>query len=116
MFSGWSDPLNAALWPIEHQQQLENFFGGDISDFFNLFMIPGGGHCGAATSYPDVPAKYHTVEKMMQWVESGEKPAGVVSTSPPSGENRSRLLCPWPRTAHYTGGDEGLWSNYVCEN
>ncbi|KAN0103452.1 putative feruloyl esterase B precursor [Hyaloscypha variabilis] len=113
---GWADPYNAAIWPIKHMQDLQNAMGADISDFFNLFMIPGGGHCGAASGYPDVPASYHTVSKLVQWVERGEKPDGVVSTGPPNGENRSRLLCPWPQTAKLVpGGDELWWGSYLCE-
>ena len=45
---GWADQLNAAKWPIEHLQALQAFFDGDVSDFFNLFMIPGAGHCGSS--------------------------------------------------------------------
>jgi feruloyl esterase len=71
---GWGDPLNAAIWPIQHLRDLEAFFNGDISDLFNLFMISGAGHCGASGACPDVPATYHTVEKVIQWVERGEKP------------------------------------------
>jgi feruloyl esterase len=79
-------------------------------------MIPGGGHCGAASNYPDVPATYHTVDKLVKWVERGEKPESVLSTDPTSGAKRSRLLCPWPQTAKLIeGGDEGWWGSYVCE-
>jgi feruloyl esterase len=77
-------------------------------------MIPGGGHCGAAPGYPDVPAGHQTVEKLVQWVETGESPKAVISTDPPNGSNRSRLLCPWPKTAVYTGGNNAVWSSYVC--
>ena len=104
-------------------QDIQEFFisdsaykNSDISDFFNLFMIPGGGHCGAASNYPDVPAEYHTVEKMVAWVERGEKPDWILSTNPPSGKNTSRLLCPWPATASFVeGGDQDWWGSYVCE-
>lgn len=113
---GWADPLNAATWPIQHLEQLQSFFHGDISDFFNLFMIPGAGHCGASANYPDVPATYHTLEKLIQWVEREEKPEWVLSTDPPSGANITRLLCPWPKTAKLLrGGDQSWWGSYVCE-
>jgi len=112
---GWADPYNAAIWPIIHKDDIEHFFGGDISDFFSLFMIPGGGHCGAATSYPGVPSTYHTVENLVKWVEEGETPEGVVSNGPPDGSGRSRLLCPWPQTARYVEGNIDDWESYVCE-
>ncbi|ORY16007.1 Tannase/feruloyl esterase [Clohesyomyces aquaticus] len=62
---GWADPFNAATWPIQHMDQIKDFFGGDISDFFNLFMIPGGDHCGPASSYPSVPSTYHSVPHLV---------------------------------------------------
>jgi feruloyl esterase len=116
MYQGWADPFNAATWPIEHLEQIRNVTtGGDISDWVNLFMVPGGGHCGAASYYPQVPATYHTVAKMVQWVERGEKPDEVLSTGAPDGSARTRKLCAWPATARYVGGDVDDWGSYVCE-
>src|SRR4051812_31387523 len=119
-FLGWADPYNAAVWPIQHLHQIQSAIGGkqsDVSDFFQLFMIPGmciswllpsfvhaiaslqyqnilarrslqvhfpgGGHCGAASSYPQVPAIYHTIPELITWVEQGRKPASIKSTDPP---------------------------------
>jgi feruloyl esterase len=96
-------------------QDLETFFGGDISDFFNLFMVPGGGHCGAAYNYPASPGTYHVVEALVSWVERGEKPGSLLSTGTDGGADISRLLCPWPQTATYIGGNINVSSSYVCE-
>ena len=113
---GWADQLNAATWPIQHLQALQAFFHGDVSDFFNLFMIPGAGHCGASPNYLDVPATYHTLDKLIEWVEKGDRPEWVLSTDPPDGGNRTRLLCPWPKTAKFVnGGDISWWRSYVCD-
>lgn len=38
---GWSDPLNAATWPINHLEQIEARFGTDVDNWFELFMVPG---------------------------------------------------------------------------
>jgi hypothetical protein len=116
IYQGWADPFNAATWPIEHLEQIRNATsGGDVSDWVNLFMVPGGGHCGAASYYPQVPATYHTVAKMVQWVERGDKPDEVLSTGAPDGSGRTRKLCAWPATARYVGGDVDDWGSYVCE-
>jgi len=112
---GWADPLNAATWPIEHLEQIEDFFNGDVSDFLNLFMVPCGGHCGAAQSYPGVPATYHTVAALVDWVERGLKPEELLSTDPPDGSKRTRKLCAWPATARFVGPDVNDWNSYVCE-
>ncbi|KAH0029349.1 tannase and feruloyl esterase, partial [Aureobasidium melanogenum] len=115
VYQGWSDPLNAQLWPLQHYEDVQSFFGTDISDFYNVFMVPGGGHCGAASFYPQVPATYHTVPALVDWVERGQKPEEVLTTDPADGETRSRKLCAWPKTAVYVQGDVDDWMSYVCE-
>ncbi|KAK0664813.1 putative feruloyl esterase B-1 [Lasiodiplodia hormozganensis] len=111
---GWADPYNAATLPIEYLQRLQGFFGGDVSDFFNLFMVPGGGHCGGASSYPSVPAKHRVIAALQAWVELGIKPESVLSETPEDGSGRTRQLCPWPQTAHYVAGDENAATSYIC--
>jgi hypothetical protein len=113
---GWADAYNAAIWPIQHLQDLEASFGGDISDFFNLFMVPGGGHCGSASNYPSSPGTYHVAEALILWVERGEKPSSLLSTGTKNGTGISRKLCPWPQTATYMGGNVNMASSYSCEN
>jgi len=115
MTQGWADPFNAATWPIEHLEQIQDFHGEDVSDFMNLFMVPGGGHCGAAQYYPNVPATYHTVAALIRWVERDERPDSLLSSNPPDGSDRTRKLCPWPATARYVQGDVDDWNSYVCE-
>jgi len=115
MTQGWADPLNAATWPIEHLEQIQNAYNGSVSDLISLFMVPGGGHCGAAASYPGVPATYHTMSKLVQWVEMGDTPEEILSTGAPDGSSRTRKLCAWPATARYVSGDVDDWTSYVCE-
>jgi len=115
VYQGWADPFNAQTWPIQHYEEVQSFFGHDISDFYNVFMIPGGGHCGAASFYPQVPAMYHTVPALIDWVERGKKPEEVLTTDPVDGEMRSWKLCAWPRTAVYVQGNVDDWTSYVCE-
>ncbi|KAI5247141.1 tannase and feruloyl esterase [Aureobasidium subglaciale] len=115
VYQGWADPFNAQTWPIQHYEDVQSFFDDDISNFYNVFMIPGGGHCGAASLYPQVPATYHTVPALMNWVERGEKPEEVLTTNPTDGDVRSRKLCAWPRTATYVQGNVDDWTSYVCE-
>ncbi|EFQ25115.1 tannase and feruloyl esterase [Colletotrichum graminicola M1.001] len=49
---GWADPLNAAAWPIDHLNEVAWVIGGERQEWLSLFMIPGGGHCGGALTYP----------------------------------------------------------------
>ncbi|KAK4503477.1 hypothetical protein PRZ48_004392 [Zasmidium cellare] len=112
---GWADPYNAAELPIRHLQDIQSFFHGDISDWYRLFMVPGGGHCGAASYYPQVPATYHVLEKLVEWVERGVPPESVLSSGPPDGSNTTRKLCPWPQTASLVGRDSDDAADYVCQ-
>lgn len=114
VYQGWADPLNAATWPLDYLQQVEDYFGGDVSDWFEVFMVLGGGHCGDG-GYPQAPTTYHSMEKLVQWVEQGQTPGEMLSSDPADGTNTTRKLCPWPSTARYVGGDSGDWTSYVCE-
>ncbi|KAL5386306.1 hypothetical protein PMIN06_001708 [Paraphaeosphaeria minitans] len=112
---GWSDPYNAGELPISHLEDIQAVLGGDITDFYRLFMVPGGGHCGAAQYAPDVPAEYHYLGPLIKWVEAGTPPVQLLSSDPPDTSNRTRKLCPWPQTAHLVGEDVDDWEDYRCK-
>jgi len=116
---GWSDPFNAATWPIQHLGAIDAHtrvkHAGQASDFYRLFMVPGGGHCGAAAAYPNIPANYHVVDVLMPWVEKGIAPVQMESSNPPVGGSGTRKLCAYPRTAKYVGGKVDNWKSYVCQ-
>ncbi|KAK8071027.1 tannase and feruloyl esterase [Apiospora hydei] len=114
VMQSWADPYNAALWPIQHLKQLEEAAGGNVGDWFRLFMVPGGGHCGSASNYPQVPANWHSLEAMTEWVESKALPEEMTSSDPADKSSRTRKLCPWPKTANYTGGNTDEWTSYEC--
>ncbi|KAI1464477.1 feruloyl esterase [Daldinia caldariorum] len=118
VYQGWADPFNAATWPMQHLHQIEDFFGGDVSDWFRLFMVPGGGHCGSASNYPQVPGTWHALEAIVRWVETGEPPSEMIGTNPSDGnlKDKTSKLCPWPQTAHLRGSDVNDWNSYVCES
>jgi hypothetical protein len=112
---GWADQFNAAIWPIQHRDQIHNAMGNvDINEFIELFMVPGGGHCGANHAYPHVPGTYEVLEVLVPWVEDGVVPAHILSTTPPDGTNTTRKLCPWPKNARYVAGDVDDWTSYNC--
>ncbi|KAF2495077.1 tannase and feruloyl esterase [Lophium mytilinum] len=114
VFQGWADQYIGATWPIQHLHQIEDSHGGSVSDFFNLFMIPGSGHCLASSKDPNVPGAYHILETLVDWVENGVPPEEVMTDQPLNGEKVSRKLCPWPQTARYVKGDVNDWTSYVC--
>jgi len=110
---GWADAYNSPLWPIQ--------FLGEIDaetcwtdEFIQLYMIPGGGHCGPTSAYPHVPGTYDVLDALVPWVEKGIVPTQMLSTEPYDGTNVSRKLCPYPRNAKYVGGSIDDWTSYIC--
>ncbi|MDO9713105.1 tannase/feruloyl esterase family alpha/beta hydrolase [Paracraurococcus lichenis] len=98
--------------------------------YFRLFLAPGMGHCGGgpgpnqfgnAQPFP-VPAdpQHNLLLALQRWVEEGVPPASVVATKfvgdqPTSGVAQTRILCPYPRVARYTGqGDPNDAANFTC--
>jgi feruloyl esterase len=79
-------------------------------------MVPGGGHCGSAASYPQVPGMYHSLEALISWVESGTAPDYVLATKPSDGSNTTKRLCPYPQHAVLEGGNADHFESYVCMN
>lgn len=112
---GWADEYNAGLWPIQYLQRIQAAMGGvDVADFVQVFMVPGGGHCGANPAYSHVPGKYQVLDVLVPWVEQGIRPAEMLSKTPPDGTNTTRKICPWPENARYTQGDIDDWMSYSC--
>ncbi|KAK2060103.1 tannase and feruloyl esterase [Colletotrichum caudatum] len=112
---GWADPYNAATWPIDHLDEVARVTGGDGQEWLSLFMVPGGGHCGGASTYPQVPAKQNSLEALVDWVEKGRAPEDLVGTAPADASKRTRKICRWPRTAKYIGGNPDESRSYTCE-
>lgn len=122
VYAGWADPNIAPMWSIRHIEAVTQTTIGNVTtiaenDFVKLFMVPGGGHCGAnIAKYPYVPAQYGVSSALVEWVENGQEPVeGIKSWGPINGENRTRRLCTWPQVAKLTGGgDVDDWESYTC--
>jgi feruloyl esterase len=74
---------------------MSQVFGDSLSSFYSLFMIPGGGHCGAIPGYPQVPGTYHVLDQLVPWVEEGKIPQSLLLTDPPNGSNGTMTLLPY---------------------
>jgi feruloyl esterase len=83
------------------------------SDFYRLFLAPGVGHCGGGAG----PSPSGQFEAVVRWVEDGQAPATLdaVRRDQSGATTRSRVLCPYPTIAHYTGsGSTDEARNFVC--
>lgn len=62
-----------------------------LDDYYRLFLVPGGAHCGANTNEPNGGWPATTLQTVIAWVENGTAPdtldnaAGTIDT-----------LCKWP--------------------
>ena len=110
---GWADQLLTPLWTLGYRKRLEGKHG-NLDDLFRLFMVPGGGHCGAAPGYPQAPATSHVMAPLIAWVERGVQPQSVLASDPADGSGKTRKLCPWPKTARYESGSTEDWQSFIC--
>ncbi len=102
---GWNDPAIPARASIAYYENVRRTLGGDVSDFYRLYLIPGMLHCGGGPGPGDVS----WLDVMRAWVERGEAPEAVVATSHRPGEapapaSPSQTLCPYPKRAIAGGG------------
>jgi len=99
-----------------------------VNDFYRLFMIPSMAHCGRgpganmlfqSETAPNIPLEPNRdmLTALEDWVEKGEAPkAFVVSRVEDNGQiTRTRLVCPYPSAATYSGtGDPAKAQSWVC--
>jgi len=126
MTQGWGDPFNAQTLPIEYREKVIDVFAARdgkanaekiVDGFFRLFMAPGMSHCMGGPG----PSKFDALAALREWVENGRAPEELVahkidilSGAPPK-KPMSRLLCPYPQTARWTGkGSTNDSSNFIC--
>lgn len=73
-----------------------------------LFMAPGVEHCRGGPG-ADMP---ETIAALERWVEQGQAPDTIIATR--ADGTLTRPLCPFPRTAHYSGGDPNQPASWSC--
>lgn len=60
----WADPYNAALWPIQHREQLQRRMG-NVDDWLALFMVPGESPPSAPTNRSDSVQEAATAAELL---------------------------------------------------
>jgi feruloyl esterase len=77
-----------------------------------MFMVPGMFHCRGGLGTDRVDA----LTALVNWVENGTTPERVVASRMEDGKIvRTRPLCPYPQTAHYSGsGSLDDAANFTC--
>ncbi|WP_323982179.1 tannase/feruloyl esterase family alpha/beta hydrolase [Novosphingobium aureum] len=102
LYHGWSDQGVSPLGTIDYYAQVAAHEGGveATRDWFRLFMVPGMFHCRGGNA----PNTFDFVPAIMDWVERGTSPDGVVATQK-DGDTvlRTRPLYAYPARAKWTG-------------
>ncbi|MFM5932320.1 MAG: tannase/feruloyl esterase family alpha/beta hydrolase [Novosphingobium sp.] len=123
VYQGWDDPLVSALPTLDYWQALERRHGAALAHSARLYMVPGMDHCrggpgadlfgGAGGDAPRVDAQHDLLSALERWVLEGRAPDAIVATK--AMPLRTRLLCPWPAQARFTGaGNPDFALSYVC--
>lgn len=114
MYHGWADPGISPYGSIAYYERVVAASGGQraADDFVRLFMVPGMHHCRGGPGADD----FDSLGALEQWVEQGKAPAQMIARH--SSEQKgtgTRLLCPEPQVARYTGtGSVQAAESYRC--
>ncbi|CAE6404156.1 unnamed protein product [Rhizoctonia solani] len=138
-FHGWADQLISSRSSLMYYEKVRSFFNyTDLSNNYNLFMVPGMGHCSGGPganafggpSQREVSLggngqslKFDSTHDMIlatiDWVEKGQTPKSIIATrwnnsNITNGPEFTRLLCPYPQEGIYKGGNDKNASSYIC--
>ena len=111
-YHGWSDPGVSPMSSVDYYSRVSARLGGDPSNFYRLFMVPSMQHCIGGPG----PDHFDALSALERWVERDEAPDRIVATHLTGGVvDRSRPLCPFPKTARWTGhGSTDSAENFAC--
>ncbi|KAM0281456.1 hypothetical protein ACHAQH_003486 [Verticillium albo-atrum] len=70
-----------------------------LQDFYRLFLVPGGAHCGANSAQPGGGWPQTTLQTVIEWIEGKTSPDRLSNT----GTNAE--LCPWPLRPMWSGNE-----------
>jgi feruloyl esterase len=119
IYHGWSDPAFAPQETIRYYNSVVQDQGSlsRTMQFARLFMAPGMQHCIGSGPGPNI---FDPLTPLINWVERSIEPSKIVAThfqdnDPSSGViTRTMPLCPYPKRAHFNGGDIDQASSWTC--
>ncbi|ROV98786.1 hypothetical protein VPNG_08435 [Cytospora leucostoma] len=80
-----------------------------LSDWYQLYLVPGAAHCGTNTLQPG-PYPAANMQTLIDWVEGGVRPARLSATVSSGGyEGETQMLCQWPARPIWSGN-----SSFSC--
>lgn len=127
VYHGTSDPVFSSNDTTDWYERLMAANSGDAGDFARYFPIAGMNHCSGGPTAD----QFDILTPLVTWVEQGKAPESVIATArgssnaAPNGDvpaawttgtvDRTRPLCPYPKTARYNGtGDINDAASFRC--
>ncbi|MEL1252031.1 DUF6351 family protein [Aurantiacibacter gilvus] len=109
-FHGVSDPWFSAFDTLDYFNRARSANGAETwDDAARFYMVPGMLHCRGGNAFDN----FDMLGPLVDWVESEEAPAAIPARRSTGGDD-TMPLCPWPSSAHYTGGPQLVESSYEC--
>jgi feruloyl esterase len=102
LWHGWEDAYVAPQGTLAYYQAMQDVTGGlaATQQFARLYLLPGYAHCTGGTG----PSGFDIVHPLLDWVEQGVAPEGIVTTQERDGKVvRTRPVYPYPAVARYDG-------------
>jgi feruloyl esterase len=111
-YHGWADTALNPMMSIDYYEKVLELMGDQTKTFYRLYMVPGMFHCSDGVGCDEVD----WLTPLVNWVEQGIAPEALVGAHSTSGKvDRTRPVCPYPKTAKYKGsGDINNAVNFVC--
>ncbi|WP_436312602.1 tannase/feruloyl esterase family alpha/beta hydrolase [Variovorax sp. LjRoot84] len=123
VYHGTSDAVFSSDDTTSWYEQLRAANGGDASGFARFFPVPGMNHCGRGPATD----QFDMLTPLVAWVEQGKAPTAIIAAARGAGANvvnteltadwsadRTRPLCPYPKTAAYVGDSVESASSFAC--
>jgi feruloyl esterase len=124
LFHGWLDAAIPPQATIDYYARVRKKMGEAATDgFVRLFMVPGMNHCMMGPG----PDSFDMLGALEQWHERAAPPERIIATkyenefaalmgTQPGKALQTRLLCPFPRIAHWDGaGSTHDAASFTCE-
>ncbi|KQQ45098.1 esterase [Duganella sp. Leaf126] len=125
VYHGTSDPIFSSNDTAAWYDGLRTANAGDASSFARYYQVPGMNHCSDGPSTD----QFDMLTPLVNWVEKGVAPGSVTASARGTGNagganadvpaawspTRTRPLCPYPKTAKYSGsGSVDDAANFSC--
>jgi hypothetical protein len=111
---GAADPVFSLNDTLAWFREVDRIEHGQAAKFVRVFPVPGMAHCGGGPATD----QFDSFGALVAWVEKGQVPDRIPAKAGPGSPwpGRTRPLCPYPKTARYTGsGNVEEAVSFRCE-